>query len=181
MTTINGSGSSHRAGAEDHAGVQIPSTVTVGSTEELLMQAVAMLDDQRSQARKARSAGRELQLNAARDRIGNMREAAAFKLASACVSGVATAASGALGGDESAEGNYAAGAGKVDSGVLDFCASEAEANSQMDGVREGIARNGAEDGNDDMQEASQRMNSAMQKLDAILQAEVDAARAAVRG
>jgi hypothetical protein len=64
---------------------------------------------------------------------------------------------------------------------MDFYAAQAQADSEEAGVREGIARNGAEDANDYMQEASQRMTSAMQKLEGILQAEVDAARAAVRG
>ena len=90
MTTPIGSGSGTQPETFE---ADPPGPIPTGTGEELLQQVIAMLDEQRSQARTARTAGRALSRSQARDRIGKMREAADFQLAGSIVKGASTAAS----------------------------------------------------------------------------------------
>jgi len=177
MTTPIGSGTS-TGRAHDDTPREIPRPVPTGTGEELLQQVIAMLDEQRSEAHKARSAARQVQTNAARERIGQMREAADFELAAACVKGGATVASSAASGDA---GTYTQAGATVAEGTLNWFSSQADADADAASIGEQIAGNAASDAGDFVQEAGQRMDRAISKLDAILQAEVDASRAAIRG
>jgi hypothetical protein len=69
----------------------------MGTAEELLATVCQMLDEQHSDARKARQMAREARRDAAMDRIGAMRTAADFQLAAGIAQGAGQAASGAAG------------------------------------------------------------------------------------
>ena len=171
----SGSGSGTRPDTFD---TEVAGPIPTGTGEELLQQVIAMLDDQRSQARSARAAGRTASRNQARARIGKMREAADFKLASSVVNGVSTAASSSI--QNTGDQALAKSGSTVATGVLDWLASRSETDAEMNGLGSQIAKDGADDANELMQAAAQRSDRALQKLDAILQAEVDASRAAIR-
>lgn len=166
-----------RATQVERVDLDVPCGPPAGTNEELLMQVIAMLDEQRSQSLDGRRAARDMQARAGRDRISEMREAATLRLGSAIVTGVGTAASAAGG----SAGTLAEAGSSTDAAALGYFAAQADADAELHGMAEESARNAAADADDYVGDASRRMDRVMQKLDAILEAEIEAARAALRG
>lgn len=177
--------------------MRINGPVPMGTAEELLGQVGMMLDEQASDERQARQVAREARREANEDRVGAMRTAADFQLAAGLVKGGTTAAGGAINAanvsamDTAPRGepnfwadggkDIFAGSGNIGESILNYAAAQNNADATVHEGRAQIASDAAADANDGMQETRQARQKAMQHLETILQAQIDAQRAAIRG
>ncbi len=201
---IEGIGSNARPMASDVEASE--QAVPTGTGEELIGSVIAMLDEQHARQREARQAAREVRREAAEARIGALRTEADLQFAAGVASGVAQAAGGACqaAGTASAastnaepnpagierpavDPNWAAagkmveGAGTLTSSTFNLLAAGNHADAEAHEVAETAAGDAAQDMSDAMEQTERLANRAVDHLEATLQAQVDARRAAIRG
>lgn len=155
----------------------------MGTGEELIGQVLAMLDEQHARQREARQAVREVRREAAEARIGAMRTQADYAFAAGMAEAGATAASGVAGlsGAKTDTCTTIKSAGGLASSTFNFIAKSNEADAEAHEVAETTAGDAAQDLTEAMQQTERLANKALDHLEATLQAQVDARRAAIRG
>lgn len=155
--------------------------VPLGTGEEVLQEVIAALDEQRGQARTVRRLSQRSQASETKQRIDDMRQAAGMRLAGACIGAASSTAGGITTGfgHENA-GKTTAATGKSAGDALGAIAGMEDADAAQHGAAAKVAGDSAADAGEAIQDASQRQGRALQKLDAILQAQVDSARAVIR-